>query len=533
MGKGTGKVFNVNGDCKPGLHYMIDLNERLEKIRDMVDQGLYFTINRARQYGKTTILRALGRFLEKDYVVISMDFQMLGHANFASEFAFTSAFCIELLDSVEGIPQEIQESLEALTKGEVGEGRVTLFSLFKVLSRWCGISEKGIVLLVDEVDSAANNQVFLDFLAQLRGYYINRDRKTAFQSVILAGVYDIKNMKRKIRPEEGHRMNSPWNIAADFLVDMSFSTEDICGMINEYKQDYSVKMDVKEMAELLFAYTSGYPVLVSQLCKLMDERVAQKEEISNRSKSWTRDGFLEAVKMLLGEKNSLFESLIGKLEDFPELKHMIYLLLFQGQRIVYNPDDFAIDTAMMFGFVRVVDGAVVVANRIFETRLYNMFLTLPDVQNMDVYQAACREQNQFIQNGRLNMKRILEKFVIFFDDVYGDRGETFYEEDGRRYFMLYLRPIINGSGNYYIEARTRNMERTDLIIDYNREQFIVELKLWRGEARHREGERQLAAYLEHYHLTRGYMLSFNFNKKKEIGVKEVTLGDKVFVEAVV
>ncbi len=99
--------------------------------------------------------------------------------------------------------------------------------------------------------------------------------------------------------------------------------------------------------------------------------------------------------------------------------------------------------------------------------------------------------------------------------------------------MLYLRLIINGSGNYYIEARTRNMEHTDLIIDYNREQFIVELKLWRGEAQHREGEWQLAAYLEHYHLTRGYMLRFNFNKKKEIGVKEVSLGDKVLVEAVV
>ena len=480
MGKTAGKVFNVNGDCKPGLHYMVDLNERLEKIRDMVDQGLYFTINRARQYGKTTILRALGRFLEEDYVVISIDFQMLGHANFASECSFAAAFCVELLDSVEGIPQEIRESLKELAKGEGSGGQVTLFSLFKVLSRWCRVSEKGIVLLVDEVDSAANNQVFLDF-----------------------------------------------------LVDMSFSVNDICGMLNAYKQDHSVEMDSKEIAELLFAFTSGYPVLVSQLCKLMDERVPQKEGFRDSARAWTRDGFLEAVKMLLGEKNSLFESLAGKLEDFPELKHMLYLLLFQGRRIIYNPDDQAVDTAMMFGFVKVMDGAVVVANRIFETRLYNMFLTLPDVQNLDVYQAACRDQNQFIQNGHLNMKRVLEKFVVFFDDVYGDRGETFYEEDGRRYFMLYLRPIINGNGNYYIEARTRNMERTDLIIDYNREQFIVELKLWRGEARHREGEKQLAAYLEHYHLTRGYMLSFNFNKKKKIGVKEVSLGDKVFVEAVV
>lgn len=51
--------------------------------------------------------------------------------------------------------------------------------------------------------------------------------------------------------------------------------------------------------------------------------------------------------------------------------------------------------------------------------------------------------------------------------------DKFKEEDGRRYFLLYLRPIINGTGNYYIESRTRNMERTDVIVDYRGEQFII------------------------------------------------------------
>lgn len=44
---------------------------------------------------------------------------------------------------------------------------------------------------------------------------------------------------------------------------------------------------------------------------------------------------------------------------------------------------------------------------------------------------------------------------------------------------------------------------------------------------------KLAEYLDYYHLKKGYMLSFNFNKKKEIGVKEVAIGDKVIMEAVV
>ena len=103
-----GKTFNINGDCKPGLHYMVDLHGRLDIIRSMVDQGQYFTINRARQYGKTTILRSLDRFLKNDYLVISMDFQVMGHACFESESLFVSAFSAELLDSTEAIPDEIK-----------------------------------------------------------------------------------------------------------------------------------------------------------------------------------------------------------------------------------------------------------------------------------------------------------------------------------------------------------------------------------------------------------------------------------------
>ena len=53
-------------------------------------------------------------------------------------------------------------------------------------------------LMIDEVDSASNNQVFLDFLAQLRAQYIERDIQPTFRAVILAGVYDVKNLRRKI-----------------------------------------------------------------------------------------------------------------------------------------------------------------------------------------------------------------------------------------------------------------------------------------------------------------------------------------------
>ncbi|MDE6897190.1 MAG: hypothetical protein K2P43_13595 [Lachnospiraceae bacterium] len=107
------------------------------------------------------------------------------------------------------------------------------------------------------------------------------------------------------------------------------------------------------------------------------------------------------------------------------------------------------------------------------------------------------------------------------------------EENGRRFFLLYLKPIINGIGNYYIEARTRSMRRTDVIIDYRGRQYVCELKIWRGEEYNRRGEQQLIDYLRDYHLTEGYMIRFNFNKKKKTGVRKIQIDGRTLVEAVV
>ena len=526
------KTFNITADCKPALHYMVDISGRLEQIKRMIDAGQYFTINRARQYGKTTTLRALAKYLVRDYVVISLDFQLMSHKDFEEEGIFVKAFSEAVLRKAgaeNAVPAEIRSELQNLI-GNVQEA--ALARLFEILSSWCEISEKPIVLIIDEVDSASNNQVFLDFLSQLRGYYIDRDVTPAFQSVILAGVYDIKNIKRKIRSDGEHKNNSPWNIAAKFRVDMSFSQKDIAGMLEEYEQDYRTGMNIADMAELLYEYTSGYPYLVSWLCKCIDEEITGSTEFPDRKSAWTKAGFLEAEKILLSEKNTLFESLVNKLTDYPELKNVLYELLFTGKAIPYNPLNKYIETAEMFGFIKHENGSAVISNRIFETVLYNLFIS-EEYMDSKIYDVGLREKNQFVSGGHLNMRKVLEKFVETFDYLYGDQNENFLEEAGRRYFMLFLKPIINGTGNCYVEPETRNRERMDLVVDYRGEQFVVELKIWHGDAYNSRGEDQIVGYLEYYGLKKGYMISFNFNKKKEIGVKEIGVGDKVLVEAVV
>jgi len=69
------KEFNTTAVCIPSKHYMVDLSERVKEIRKLINAGKYFTINRARQYGKTTTIAELCDCLADSYDVISLDFQ--------------------------------------------------------------------------------------------------------------------------------------------------------------------------------------------------------------------------------------------------------------------------------------------------------------------------------------------------------------------------------------------------------------------------------------------------------------------------
>ncbi len=527
------KYFNTEGSCKPKEHYMVKLDDRLGMMKNLLlDRKKYFVINRGRQYGKTTTLRALEEYLKDDYIVLSLDFQQLGTEDFADEATFAYAFADILLRTFQISGADDSEEMLKPLSGMREEHGIGLKDLFVRLSDICGNSPRPIVLMIDEVDSASNNQVFIDFLAQLRSYYLNRDKTPIFHSVILAGVYDIKNLKLKLRPESEHQYNSPWNIAAKFNINMGFSSSQIRGMLEEYEADYHTGMDTETVAEEIYQYTSGYPVLVSSICKYIDEELLGEDAMETPAKAWSTEGIEKAVKQILIDDIPLFGSMIRHLNEYPDMKRMFQAILFQGSEFSYSPDTKEISLACMFGYAVNVDGKVRIANRIFETRLYNYFLSEEELSST-MGKMAQRDKSYFIHDGRLDMDMALKKFVDYFTEIYGDNDEKFIEDYGRKFFLLYLKPIINGVGNYYIEAQTRDARRTDVIVDYRGEQFIIELKIWHGNEYNERGEEQLSGYLDYYHKDKGYMLSFNFNRNKEIGVKEIKLGNKTIVEAVV
>ena len=531
------KHFTTVGVCIPEKHYMVDLTDRLQQIKKLVDSGKYFTINRARQYGKTTTLTALSDYLEDEYEVVSLDFQDIGGAGFTTEEDFVQAFCRLLKREIKDklvIPIKIEHSIDDFIERK--DHRAKMDELFDLLINWCTASEKPIVLMIDEVDSATNNQVFLDFLAMLRSQYLKREKKgtkDTFQSVILAGVIDVNHMKAKIREEDRHKVNSPWNIAADFLVDMSLSADGIKGMLDDYEADHKTGMDTSVTASYIWSYTSGYPFLVSRICELIDTQLVP-EKLPTLSAAWTKRGVDEAVKKILAEDNTLFDSLMGKLNNYPELNTQLRDILLKGDTIGFLPDNEEQKQLRMYGLIKTQDNTIAVANKIFEMRLYQNYIG-ESRRNEQFREDALLNKNLFINDDHtLNMPLIMEHFAASQKRIHGEADEQFLEEEGRERFLTYISPIINGTGIYSIESQTRTQLRMDVVIHYGGHEYIVELKIWRGPRYNEDGEKQVREYLDYFGLSAGYMVSFCFNKKKDVGVvKRVPVGDKVVFEVIV
>lgn len=535
------KSFKTTGLCNPSKNYMVDITNRLEAIKVMVDNGDYFTINRARQFGKTTTLAALERYLQEDYCVIRLDFQRFGDASFQNEESFVKAFSRAILQKKQkiNIPESVTAQLNDFIVRDTNYAY--LDELFYCLIDWCSSSEKPVVLIIDEVDSASNNQVFLDFLAQLRLQYLDREDdpdNAAFQSVILAGVNDIRHIKSRIRNDDDSKINSPWNIAAQFNIDMTLSAEGIKGMLDDYESEHSIGFDTKKIAERIHKYTNGYPFLVSRICQIIDTELVPGKFGSLRE-AWTDYGFDEAIKILLSEDNALFDSLTGKLVNYPELAAKLRRILLRGEVLEYLPDNEAQKQLRMFGFVRNEHNTCVIFCRIFEMRLYKQFLG--ESKYDDLKQLGTSEKSAFIEDGILNVPKIMQHFIdsqrYIYDRLKGEtedesekRVEKFLESEGRERFLTYLSPIINGVGTYTIEEQTRDSKRMDIVIHYLGKRYIIEVKIWRGERYNAEGEKQLIGYLDRFRLDTGYMLSFNFNKKKTVGVERISVGDKTLYE---
>jgi hypothetical protein len=481
---------------------MVEIKDKLKKIEYYIDNGEYFTINKPRQYGKTTTINQINKYLNNKYFILEISFEGLGDYAFESEERFCKSFISLLNNRIE--KNNFQNEFKLWFEDLQNVNNFELLSKKIVILNECIL--KKTILIIDEVDKSSNNQLFLNFLSMIRNLFLEREKgylKT-FHSVILAGVHDVKNLKLKIRPSEEQKYNSPWNIASDFEVDMSFNPNEISTMLIEYKNEIGIEFDVKDISEIIYEFTNGYPFLISKICKLVDEKL---------NKDWSKNGINNALKLLIKENNTLFESIIKNIENNNDLKQFIYDILIDGIEYSFAYTDSVISTGLIYGIFRESNGKVLIDNKIFEILIYNHFSVLKERSEKRIKKVS--SSNFILSNGDLDIVRVIEKFQDLMKMEYRYEDEAFIEREGRLLFLAFIKPIINGSGFYFVEPQLRNNTRMDVVITFNKKRYVVELKIWRGVQYENYGIEQLVNYIDTIGEDFGYLITFSFNKNKK------------------
>lgn len=520
------KEFNITGTCIPSRHFMADTTEKLRQIMEYVEHGKYFIINRPRQYGKTTIISLLeGRLRQTtEYLVFSISFAGIGDAAFELE----DVFCEKILTLLALEARFADAALAPFIKEQKPQIK-DLGDLSVFISKLVDLSGKRVVLIIDEVDKSSNNQLFISFLGMLRDKYLGAatGKDTTFHAVILAGVHDVKTLKAKIRPDEEAKYNSPWNIASDFKVEMSLLPHEVVPMLEDYARERNVTLDAPALAERLYHYTSGYPFLVSALCKIFDEDILPEKSEPN----WPVEDLNEAARRLIGSErsNTNFDSLIKNLENDQELFRLVYRLVIDSEQMLFNIHDPVIYKGVQYGILRNGRG-LNIHNRIFAEVIANYMTAKMITSGLGLEPETA--DSYLLPGNALNMERVLSKFQGYMREQYSLKDREFLERQGRLVFLAFLKPIINGRGYAFKEPELSEERRLDIAVTFMQHRYAVELKVWRGEAAHERGLAQLSDYLERNGLIEGYLVIFDQRSKQKSWRKEWTQAGEKRVFAV-
>ena len=165
------------------------------------------------------------------------------------------------------------------------------------------------------------------------------------------------------------------------------------------------------------------------------------------------------------------------MENNAELKEFMYSISVNGAKYTYSLTNPPLRIADMFSYIKDVDGQTMMHNAIFEEIFHQYFTIEYEISN---YSKLSVTKSEYILNGKLNMEYVIRRFKETIEEKYRDEDAAFLERRGRLLFLCFLKPIINGTGYYYVEPQTRDNKRMDIVDNYDSEGFYrVEAMVWK------------------------------------------------------
>jgi AAA+ ATPase superfamily predicted ATPase len=347
------RYFNVAGPCLPEEHYMLDAIGRLDEVLPLIEQKKYFIIHAARQSGKTTFLRAMTRKLNQSGKYYAL---------------YCSLENVQGTDDADiGIPRIVGNLSFALQSSRIPHSEQFAIDtgadknmpmLYKVLSDFCSLLDKPLVLFFDEAD-CLSGLTMISFLRQLRNGFITRSDSPFIHSLALVGMLNINEYKMQYRAaSETLGTASPFNIVSKSLTLQNFSKEEVAELYAQHTADTGQQFD-PEAVELAWQQTQGQPWLVNAIA---NESVAEILK-SDYSQVVTSEIIEQAIRNIILRRDTHIESLMARLKEKRIREILQAIILGEDDEIDRFGDDFRFTRDL--GLIREDDGVIKFANPIY------------------------------------------------------------------------------------------------------------------------------------------------------------------------
>lgn len=498
------REFNIFGPVDPRFHYHVDRKAVKAAMRQKIDKGRYFTLNAARQTGKTTLFREVITEIEREgeHFGLLLDFETLRGYNRAEFYYWLHQKTVESWQIAHPSDEETLAWLEGYEVQEQNAFGLLLRSLGERLGKLG-------VLIIDEFD-AIGAELAEPMLAVFREMYLHRTHAGYYplQSIILVGVRNI--------PALLGGSQSPFNIADQYELPYftSVETEDLLRQHTvETGQPYAA-----ELFQAVYQESEGQPFLVNRLGQLLTETI-----VPERTAMIGRSHLRQAVDRLLQEDNAHFASIVSK--AMPHRSVLLPILFYDEKRTKFR--DPVTKELIMYGVLRVVEDGF--GNQIarIANPIYRKVLILAFTPPSGDVPLNGSFRHRYVVEGVLDFEGLLAAF----QKMMTEHGITLLRskktdrplEIGGQYLLLsYLTAALDSIGGHVTLESLNSAGEMDLLVFYRGSRFIIESKIWYTAKRFAAGQQQLAAYLDAAHQDKGFMILFSEQPVDEATVPSQT-----------
>jgi hypothetical protein len=329
--------------------------------------------------------------------------------------------------------------------------------------------------------------------------------------VALVGLRDVREYKEKIRDnDKSIGSGSPFNIKAESLTISNFSRPQIAGLLQEYTDEGGQVFD-NEIVDLIYLLTGGQPWLVNALAREITDKILG----GDTSKPVTIEIVNQAKENLIMRRDTHLDSLIDKLLD-PRIRPIVDAII-SGADMEFDNFNDNLQYALDLGIIKKSGSGIMISNEIYKE-------IIPRVINLSFMANIIPKVSPqwFIKSdGCLDMDALLREFQDFFREHSESWLDNFsFHESGKQLLLMaFLQRIVNGGGSIAREMAV-GRGRTDLVIEFNGDVFVLELKIKRSNTNMERTYKQLFHYLDQLNQPHGYLILFELKNSDAVSWEE-------------